>query len=76
MSQTRNLLPADVWMLQLFSSKTACTGGVVRRSSRDVERIVGRTQFLAELQRRGFHVVENSGQFVIFCNNAPVTLIC
>ena len=76
MSEIRTLVPADVWLLQLFSAKSARQGGIVRRSVRDVERIVGRDQFQAELRRRGFHAVVNSGQYVIFCNNAPVHLVC
>ncbi len=76
MSELRVLVPADIWLLQLFSAKTARQGGIVRRSVRDVERIVGRDRFQTELKRRGFHAVENSGQYVVFCNNAPVRVIC
>ncbi len=28
--------------------------------------------FMAEINRRGYQVAENSGQYVIFCNRAPV----
>ena len=76
MSDLRVLVPAYIWLLQLFSAKTGRQGGIVRRSVRDVERIVGRENFHAELMRRGFHAVENSGQYVIFCNNAPVHVVC
>lgn len=65
----------EVWMRQLFSAKAAAEGGIVRRKVRDVERIVGRDVFTRELQRRGFHAVENAGQFVIFCNRAPVHIL-
>ena len=76
MTQIRALLPADVWLYQLFSSRSACDGGIVRRSVRDVERIVGRDAFARELHRRSYHAVENAGQFVVFCNNEPVRLWC
>ena len=76
MTQSHALLPAEVWLFQLFSSRSACDGGVVRRSVRDVERIVGRDAFAHELRRRGYHAIENSGQFVIFCNTEPVHLWC
>lgn len=76
MSDHRVLVPADVWLLQLFSAKTARQGGIVRRSVRDVERIVGRDDFQAELVRRGFHAVQNAGQYINFCNNAPVHVVC
>ena len=45
---------------------------MVRRQVRDVERYVGREHFLLELRRRGFPVIENAGQFIIFCNQEPI----
>ena len=65
----------EIWLLQLFASQSARDGGVVRRKVRDVENIVGRATFEAELQRRGFRAVENAGQFVVFCNREPVRLV-
>ena len=65
----------DRWILQLFSAKAAAEGGIVRRKVADVERLIGRTRFLAEAERRGFHVAENAGQFVIFCNRQPVRML-
>lgn len=64
------------WLLQFFSSKAACEGGVIRRKVQDVERLVGMNRFRRELQRRGFHAVENSGQIIVFCNQQPVRVIC
>ena len=65
----------DVWLRQLFSAQAARDVGVVRRKVRDVERILGRAAFERELRRRGYRAVESFGQFVIFCNRAPVRLI-
>ncbi len=62
----------DKFLLDLFSSQIAREGGVIRRKVRDVERFIGREPFLAEMRRRGFPVVENAGQFVVFCNNEPI----
>lgn len=76
MTDALNLLPPDVWLLQLFSAKTAREGGIVRRQIKDVERIIGRANFEYELRRRGYHAVENAGQYVIFCNNESVRLFC
>jgi hypothetical protein len=67
-----SLTPPDIWFSQLFSARTARQGGIVRRQVRDVERIIGRSAFAAELKRRGYRAVENAGQFVIFCNNEPL----
>lgn len=49
-------------------------GGIVRRKVRDMERMVGRDIFEREIARRGFSVVENAGQVVVFCNGEPVRL--
>ncbi|MEO1139444.1 MAG: N-(5'-phosphoribosyl)anthranilate isomerase [Pseudomonadota bacterium] len=76
MSELRFLLPADVWMQKIFDVKAAREGGVVRRSVKDVEQIIGRNRFQRELQRRGYHAVENAGQIVIFCNNDRVRILC
>lgn len=65
-------LSPDFWLNDLFASKAVQQGGVIRRKARDIERGVGMRRFLAELERRGFHAVENAGQVVIFCNRGPV----
>lgn len=57
---------------ELFGSRAAMNGEVIRRKVRDVERYIGRELFLAETRRRGYPVVENAGQFVVFCNNEPI----
>ena len=62
------------WMWQMFATKTALDGGVVRRKVSDVERLVGRDAFLAAMKKRGFRVVENAGHFVVFCNSDDVLL--
>lgn len=76
MSHLQLVLPAEIWMQKIFDAKAAREGGVVRRSTRDVERIAGRGRFLSEVRRRGYHAVENSGQIVIFCNNDRVQVLC
>ena len=68
----RELLSPDAWLKHLFRSQAAVEGNVIRRKIRDVERYVGRDAFLAEMKRRGYPVVENAGQFVIFCNQEPI----
>lgn len=62
----------DQFLGELFASKAARDGAVIRRQVRDVERYVGRGAFMEEMRRRGFAVVENAGQFVIFCNREPL----
>jgi hypothetical protein len=72
MTETRSFVPPDIWMQQVFDAKAAREGGTVRRSLRDIDRTVGRTAFLREIERRGYQAVENSGQIVIFCNAEPI----
>ena len=69
---TRPPLSPEGYILDIFSSKAARAGGVIRRRSRDIDRLVGREAFLAELHRRGYRAVENAGQIIVFCNTEPV----
>nr|WP_282025248.1 N-(5'-phosphoribosyl)anthranilate isomerase [Limimaricola cinnabarinus] len=69
------VISPDRWLCQLFASRAAASGGVVRRNLRDVDRIVGRTRFLHEIERRGFRAIENAGQVVIFCNREPLRFL-
>ena len=62
----------EQWFDNLFSSKAVRNGRIVRRQLCDVERYVGRDRLTRELERRGFHAVENAGQIVIFCNQEPI----
>lgn len=75
MAQTPDFLRPDIWLESVFSARAAAQGGLVRRKTRDIERIIGRDAFLRELDRRGFRAVENAGQTVIFCNREPVRVL-
>lgn len=72
MKNLPEVLSPEAWLLHLFSSQAAREGSVIRRQVRDVERYVGRAAFLEEMMRRGFPVVENAGQFIVFCNREPI----
>lgn len=72
MFETRTSLSPELWLRDLFASKAVQQGQVVRRKRRDIERYVGIDRFLQELEARGFRAVENRGQVVIFCNQAPI----
>jgi hypothetical protein len=76
MSNLPMTITPDRWIVQLFSAKSVAEGGIIRRKVADVERLIGRRRFLYEVNRRGFHAVENAGQFIVFCNQDPVTLLC
>ena len=65
-------LNPDLWIEQIFSSRTAAKGGVVRRKQRDIERLVGMIRFKHELSRRGYTALTNAGDIIIFCNQEPI----
>jgi hypothetical protein len=75
MSQLPEAISPEKWIVHLFSARSAAEGGTVRRKVSDVERLLGRERFLYEVRRRGFRVVENAGQFIIFCNREPVYIL-
>jgi len=72
MGQLPNYLTPERWLAQLLSSGEARKGGIVKRQIRDVDRIVGREAFIAEIERRGFQLLENGRHFIVFCNDAPI----
>ncbi|WP_298432846.1 N-(5'-phosphoribosyl)anthranilate isomerase [uncultured Jannaschia sp.] len=67
---------AAPWLAKLFGSRSAQSGGVVRRSTAWVEREVGRAAFVAEVRRRGFHLLETGGQFVVICHRGSLRVVC
>ena len=70
-----SFLDPDTWLRNVFSAKAVGRGGVIHRSACDVEQVVGRDAFLREVRRRGFTLVENGDQLVVFCNRDPVRLV-
>jgi hypothetical protein len=63
------------WIDQVFFAKAVNRAGVVRRAVRDVEREVGRDAFIHEVRRRGFHLVECGGQFIVICNSGQMKIL-
>lgn len=68
-------ISAEAWFARIFASKAAQRGGVVRRSVRDVEFVMGRVNFEQALRRRGCRAIRNRDQYVIFNNRDPLHLI-
>lgn len=64
------------WATRIFTAKAVAKGGIVRRAVRDVEREMGRDALLAEVKRRGFHMIECGGQFIIICNPGNMRAWC
>lgn len=72
---TPSFLESETWIRNVFSDREVGRGGVIHRATRDVDRYAGRAAFLNEVRRRGFTLVENSDQLVVFCNGDPVRLL-
>ena len=72
MTHARAILPAEIWLQQMFEAKAARQGTIIRRKRRDIERSVGWERFEREIRRRGYQVLENSGQIIIFCNRDTI----
>ncbi len=68
-------LDPDNWLAAVFSAKAVGRGGVIHRATKDIERFVGRERFIREVHKRGFTLVENGTQLVVFCNRDAVRLI-
>lgn len=68
----RTPIASPSWCARIFDAKAARNGGIVRRAVRDIEREVGRDAFVAEVSRRGFHLIECGGQFIVICNNGEL----
>jgi hypothetical protein len=43
---------------------------------RDVEQEIGRERLILEVRKRGFHLVEYGGQFIVICNSGHLQVIC
>ena len=64
------------WLENIFHAKSVARGGIVRRAVRDVEREAGREALFAEVRRRGYHLVECGGQFIVICNSGHLQVLC
>jgi hypothetical protein len=69
-------LLAQAWLDTVFAAKAVGKAGIVRRAVQDVEREVGRPAFVAEVRRRGFHLIECGGQFIVICNPGQMQIVC
>lgn len=49
---------------------------MVRRSVAWVEREIGRDRLIAEVTRRGWHMIEDGGLLLIRCNREGVKIVC
>ena len=69
-------MPSQAWLNGVFDAKAVARGGIVRRAVRDVNREVGRDLFVQEVRKRGYHLVECGGQYIVICNAGQMNVIC
>ena len=65
----------EIWVAQLFAARAVRTGGVIRRRRRDIDSHAGWDRLLAEVDRRGFHVIETGDQVLILCNSGHFRVV-
>ena len=65
----------SAWANQIFNSKIAKRGGVVRRKIASIERYTSQDELKEECKKRGFHVVRHGDQWLIFCDEAEVKIV-
>ena len=66
----------QTWCDAIFTAKAVARGGIVRRAARDVDREIGRDSFISEVRKRGYHLVEIGGQYVVICSAGQMNVIC
>ena len=76
MQHLRPLIANPSWCDTIFNAKAVEKGGIVRRAVRDVDWEIGRDAFVREVRRRGYHLIEVGGQYVMICNSGRLTVIC
>ncbi|WP_157866114.1 N-(5'-phosphoribosyl)anthranilate isomerase [Mesorhizobium japonicum] len=64
------------WIQQVFQSRQATSGGVVRRKIDSVNHFASHALLEAEVRRRGFHMVVTADQYLIFCHQGHFQFIC
>lgn len=65
----------DAWVDQVFSSKSARRGAVVRRSIAWVDREIGQQRFQDEVRARGYRLIRTADQFIVICHRGPIEIL-
>jgi hypothetical protein len=66
----------SMWVDQIFQAREAKIGGCVRRHVADVQKYSSEEELTRAVKERGFHLVRNGNQYIIFCNRGDFTLVC
>ena len=63
------------WLLPIFATKQARSGGIVRRKINDVLKYGSVLELKDEVRERGWHLIQVADQFVVICHTGPVKLL-
>lgn len=64
------------WRDQLFNSRAAKQGGILRRNKHSIRREIGTSLLVAEVRARGFRLYEVGDEYVIVCHQRPIRQLC
>ena len=64
------------WINQVFEAGQANKFGIVRRAVHSVDQFASEKELVAEIKKRGFHLVRSQGQYIIFCHKGDFQIIC
>jgi len=65
----------SAWVDQIFDSKIARRGGVVRRKITSIKKYASLTAVKKACRKRGYHIVRHGDQWLIFCDKALVKVV-
>ncbi|WP_085636628.1 hypothetical protein [Marivita geojedonensis] len=64
------------WRDQLFNTRAAKQGGILRRNKHSINREIGVALLVAEVRARGFRLYEVGDDYVIVCHRRPIRQLC
>ncbi len=64
------------WRDQLFNTRAAKQGGILRRNKHSINREIGVSLLVAEVRARGFRLYEVGDDYVIVCHRRPIRQLC
>ena len=65
----------SAWVRQIFQSKIAKRGGVVRRKITSINRYASRDEVRRACKRKRYHIIAHGDQWLIFCDRAQVRIV-
>jgi len=75
-AERNRMLRRRSWISKIFQAKQAKTGGIIRRGVKQVQKFASEQDLLREVLRRGFHLVKNGDQYIVFCNQSGLVIVC